>query len=419
MSKKLLVYGQDVGSVRVMLPVVKQLVTDRRFDVTVMGSGTAAEVFRHGGVSSLVLRNGNSLPLTDAAARRLIQSYSPDAMLCGASHLRDPTNARLINACRMLGIRTLALLDHWKNLERFTPSSSVKDSPALDLLGVMDTPVKEALVRLGLKRDRIFVVGHPYLEEIYRKRRTLLSRMHTSAVRRRIGIEPNEILVLCCSEMLHAHGVSQACQPGCTSLFEVRVHGASLLAQVTEAARRVSEVTGRHCRVVLRPHPFEREHRRPLRRPGVDLMDHAVCSDIEAVATADVVIGISAMPMIQAYVLGKPVVSVAFPVVRKRQGDYAQRFLWKSGETFSVVRSCDALRCLLEAVACGRWQHSGLTPQVRLVLRDATGRAVRLLERALRENTSRTRGMDAVHDHQSVPVRRAHRPRCAPTQVMV
>lgn len=392
MRRKLLVHGQDLGSVRVLLPVVSRLVSDRRFNVTVMGSGTAAEIFRQGGVTCQVLKNGHSAPLTESAAQRLLRRLAPDAFLCGASHFRDPTNARLINACRTLGIRTVGFLDHWKNLERFTAQPSQNGSLVPDVLGVMDAPVRDALVRLGLNRDQIFLVGHPYLEEIFRARRTLSESGRTSVLRRQVGIGPDDLMVLCCSEMLHAHGVSEGCRPSCISLFEVRNQGESLLAQITDATRQVSRGINRRCQVVLRPHPFESEHRRPIRQAGVAIMDQSVCSDIEAVAAADLVVGVSSMPLIQAYVLGKPVASLAFPAVRKRQGAYARRFLWDSDETFTLVRSRAGLSRLLESVANGCWQHSGVTPRMRLVLRGATGRAVRLLERMLQHDAPATGG---------------------------
>jgi|GEM_PF-2188966 len=389
MQPVVVVYGQDLGGVRVLLPVVQRLVRDGGFRVRVVGTDQAAEVFRSAGIRCQTLRSyDHPLPLSDAAALRVLKSLAPNLFLGGASYYGDPTNARLLTACRKLSVPTVALLDHWKNLDRFGGPKTQGFAFAPDVLGVPDDVIKSELQELGLSGSRIALVGHPYLQEIHAARRRILSSAGNRALRRRAGLADGAFLVLCCSEMLHAHGPSSSCTPRCRALFEVQDHGMSLLDQVCEVVSDVETRAQRPCVVALRPHPFEMS--RPSRSfaSSVLRMDHRVCSDVEAVAAADMVLGISSMPLIQAYVLGKPVVSLQVPSVVRRRQAYSSRaaWAWDSEQTFTSVHCVADLKRVVENLLHGRWRPHDLTVRVKSTLKDSTGRAVRLLARAARQD---------------------------------
>lgn len=387
---RLVAYGQDLGCVRVLLPVLRWLRRDRSFTLRVFGSDQATQVFREGLVPCTNLpAAGYRLPLTQEAARRFVRAQAPTVFLAGASHYRDPTNARLLSACRRLGVPTVALLDHWKNLDRFGERTADGFALAPDILGVMDEPTRAALEKLGFEPGRLALVGHPYLEGIYRARRHWCSRRRAERLKRLVGVPPGALLILCCSEMLHAHGPSAPCQAGCRPLFEAKDRGRTLLDRVEQVARRLQRGTGHPCVVALRPHPFEAIRAGYVQPTAVPLMDQRICSDVEAVAAADLVIGVSAMPLIQAAVLGKPVASLRLSAIPVRRSRRAAAVPWERDGAVSAVRGWSALERMAEAVIRGRWRPVAPAPSTLAVVRDAAGRAVRLIRRLARQERRR------------------------------
>lgn len=377
MQPRLLVYGQDIGGARVLLPVVKRLRRERTTSVTVLGTESACDVFRLAGIPCQTLKAaGLGPPVRDRQVIRWVAALSPDLYISDAGHLRDRTAVHLLSACRRLGVPTVALLDHWKNLDRFRGRNGDGFRHAPDVLGVMDQNTSRMLERLGLKRDRIRVVGHPYLEEMHRTRRRLLARRRVASLRRRIGVPDDGVLVLCCSEVLHVHGPDSPCTQSCHSLFQGATPEGTLLDTVRLAVERTSTRTGRQVVIALRPHPYEGRMYAAGGEVPVPMLHDGLCSDVEAVAAADIVMGLTAMPLIQAYVLGKPVVGLTLPTIVEGERDPMRRFHWDTARTFILVKDERALTSKLTALIRGR-RPGSMNHRVRAVLRDATLRVLR------------------------------------------
>lgn len=377
MRPSLLVYGQDVGGARVLLPVVKRLRRERTTSVTVLGTEPACDIFHLAGVPCRTLEAaGLGPPVRDREVVRWVAALSPDLYVSDAGHLRDRTAVRLLSACRRLGVPTVALLDHWKNLDRFRGRNGDGFRHAPDVLGVMDRGTSRMLERLGLERDRIRVVGHPYLEEMHRTRRRLLARRRVASLRRQVGVPGDAVLVLCCSEVLHVHGPDSPCTRSCRPLFQGATPEGTLLDTVRLAAERASARTGRRVVIAVRPHPYERRMFAAGGAAPVPMLHDGVCSDVEAVAAADIVMGLTAMPLIQAYVLGKPVVGLTLPTIVERAGDPMRRFHWDTARTFTLVKDESSLTDKLTALIRGH-RPGAMNQRVRSILRDATLRVLR------------------------------------------
>lgn len=372
-------YGQDVGGARALVPVVRDLREDEQFTIKVFATSRAAAVFRRGGIQCDVV---NPAPLSERAAREVIRKAAPALFVSDAGHCRDPSSARLIAACRRMGIQTIGLLDHWKNLDRFGEPDSRVDDQAPDVLGVMDPVSKILLAQLGLPAHRLTVVGHPHLQEIYAARHRILSAGRRTELRRNLGLPREALVILCCSELLHVHGARETCNGQCLPLFQTKLSGARLLDHLEGIAGRVSRNARRSCVVALRPHPFEM-HGGGRQHSGIAwVLDDRMCSDVEAVALADVVVGKSAMPLIQAYFLGKPVLSLQLPCLMRATPPTRWGWCWDDSRTFAVVHSLSEVEMVLRRIAAGKWRPAPLTPEARAVVRGARGRVVRLIQSA-------------------------------------
>lgn len=322
---RLLVYAQDLGGARAILPVVRRLLADEELSVQVLAHGAAVALFRRSPVACVPLDAcGCPLPLAAEEARALVRRVAPDLLFSATSHPREPSNGRLVASARDAGIPTVAILDHWKGLERFRETTGGPPVFAPALLGVMDGVARAGCLAEGLAPDSLRVVGHPYLEQI-RLDRPTADDPGRSAARRHV--------VLFCSEIVHDHAFHEPCGAACLPLSEVPVGGARLLDLVRIAAETLAARGGASVEVILRAHPNEAG----TRRADLRVAAPEEVSDSEAVAAADVVVGLSAMPLIEAAVLGKPAASLAcFDGWRPRRAFITER-VWDAMSFFPVL----------------------------------------------------------------------------------
>lgn len=320
-----LAYAQDAGGARAVLPVIHRLLEGTAFSVQTVAHGPAVRLIGKSGIPVVPLDSfGYPVPLSPRDAMSLLKRLSPDLFFSGTSHPRDPSNGRLTAAARQSGIPTVAILDHWKGLERFRETTGGPPVFAPALLGVMDGAARAGCLAEGLAPDSLRVVGHPYLEQIRLDRPTADDPGRSAAGRR---------VVLFCSEIVHDHAFHEPCGAACLPLSEVPVGGARLLDLVRTAAETLAARGGASVEVILRAHPNEVG----TRRADLRVAAPEEVSDSEAVAAADVVVGLSAMPLIEAAVLGKPAASLAcFDGWRPRRAFITER-VWDAMSFFPVL----------------------------------------------------------------------------------
>ena len=170
MVKKVLMYAQDVGGGRFMLPVVKELIAKRIApDTGALVHPLSQPLFDKENIAHQKLEDAiKALPVAPETWKNYLEGHNVEQVFCTTSSpYRDLSNAHLIGAARDLGIPTLGIMDHWKGHDRFFKDGVLCWLP--DHICCIDDFCMQMLRNVGFGADCVHVVGHPYLEQICKK----------------------------------------------------------------------------------------------------------------------------------------------------------------------------------------------------------------------------------------------------------
>lgn len=312
-QKVILFFSCEPGGAEVLIPAIRSVMTHTPHKVIVLGYGLGAERFSNKGIACTTID-----PIREHDAH-LINTYQPDFIVSSATSLpeRDLSEKHLWRNARVAGIPTLAFLDQWQNYAvRF---SGVADGERLaylpDYINCINETGKCDMVRAGFRRDMLVEFGHPYLSSL----NGIAASMDESAVRQRLGIEPTQRVALFVSEAIREHfgGARGYDQYDALRVFMDMVSS-----------------SGVKYRPLIKLHPKDVQE-------GYDRILHGYsglmpviirnqASPVECVQIADCVFGMTSIMLIEAFVLGKPVVSiqpslmVEDPMILSRMGHIAR-----------------------------------------------------------------------------------------------
>lgn len=291
-GRTVLFFSCEPGGAEVLIPVVRLLERLDGFSPVVLSYGLGATRFSGKGVAALPV---DPVQKGDIS---LFERYRPALVITSATSLpeRDMSEKFLWHNARLAGVPTLAFLDQWQNYApRF---SGVSDSERLaylpDYISCIDEVGEEEMVREGFPRERLVKLGHPYLSALKEEQATL----DPCELRRRLNILPGKQVALFVSEAIREHygrsrGYDQydafrlflsACEAAGDTVALVKVHPKDAADGYREAARRYGSL-------------------KPL------LVGDAL-TPAECLTVADRVYGMTSIMLIEAYVLGKMVVSL-------------------------------------------------------------------------------------------------------------
>lgn len=162
MKKRLLVYTQDVGGTRCLMPLLEEI--EKEFPETLYVRHSLSEsVFKSRAFEPQHLQT-TSFPLAEKKWTEILKQSEATHVLCTLSSPHfDLTNCRLIQAARKSKIPTFSFMDHWKGYDRFYDEQG-QPSFFTDWIGCPDRFVRDELLKRGLSTSRLPIVGHPGLE---------------------------------------------------------------------------------------------------------------------------------------------------------------------------------------------------------------------------------------------------------------
>jgi hypothetical protein len=171
LSSRPLVYMQDIGGARFLLPVVQSLLDMFKKLETVFISHPISsalskslsentnDTFSYKAIKNFSIKEWKSI---------LIKENIGIVICTMSSKYIDMTNCNLIAACNELEIKSIGFFDHWKGFDRLWDNN--KEFKYLtSKIGVIDDYVKDGLINEGVSSERIEIVGHPLLEKISAK----------------------------------------------------------------------------------------------------------------------------------------------------------------------------------------------------------------------------------------------------------
>lgn len=275
MTARILAFAWEVGGAAALIPVLGELAR-RGHDCVWQAMGPAERVFAE---------RLETPPAGDPGC---------DLVLGAVGHPRNAAAAeRWLELAR--DHPSLVVLDNWKGLERyFDAAGRPRPGMAGRKLAVMDATVRDELVAMGLPADAIAVCGHSLLEAWQAAPPSPAAR---KALRAGLDLPPDRRVVVVASEPMHDHDFLAPCDGTCRGLL-------GRLGDGWEA--RLRPLVGADALLVARPHPSERWQA----GSGTVVLGSDRATDLDLVAVADMVAGVSNMLLLQAGAAGVPTLNL-------------------------------------------------------------------------------------------------------------
>ncbi len=261
-----------------------------------------------------------------------------------------------------LGIPSVAVLDFWSNYRPRFADGDGNLTCLPDRIAVMDEQARREMSAEGFPPERLVVTGQPAFEELeaFRAR----AHEHRQAARAALGVDDTQRVVLFASQPLAAlfgEDRSNPLYPGYTE-HEVRLALRAALEDVNDG----------RLLLVIRPHPRENaEELREASSARVRVVVDGSGDRRAAVLGADLVVGMSSVLLVEACLLGRPVVSLQpglcrpDPLPTNRWG--ASAAVYRGDEIGATVRRVlldPAARAELKARCAGLPVEPGATGRI-------------------------------------------------------
>jgi hypothetical protein len=255
----------------------------------------------------------------DRAMQDLLQGHDIDRLVF-ASSVHDTLPLRLARGAKQRGIPVMHVLDNWTGYRRRLEMDGL---PALepDVYTVMDVEAWQAAVRDGIEAAVLEVTGQPALASLAAECRTL-STDELWARRQRLGFAPNRLLLVFVSEPVAQDQGDSHAVPQYRGYTEKDV--------LTLCCRHL-QPCAEQVELALLPHPRQNLHALSecWQHCRGDLQGGVITgmSGRAVVWLADGVAGMASILLYEAWLLGKPVLSLqpdlrhdALRMLQQRQG---------------------------------------------------------------------------------------------------
>lgn len=292
------VFGDAAGGAAA-LPVLALMAAEGRVEPVPLAYDEAAALWARRGQAFRPL----APDLDPAAARALLVELGAGALLAGAS--ARPPEMNLVAAAGGLGLPSLAFLDCWRHYRKRFVDAADRLAFLPTRIAVIDELARAGALAAGLPAERLVVTGLPSLDELaaYDGAAGLAARQR---VRARLGLTPDDLLVLFASQPFSAQFGHDRANPGHQGFTEQEVLGL-LLDALSAAAPRL----GRPLTLLVRPHPRDLPGGfAGLAAPGLRVIVDAADPHREAILAADLVAGMNSILLLESCYLGRVTLSL-------------------------------------------------------------------------------------------------------------
>ncbi len=283
---------EDPGALNFLAPLVDML-SEQHVSLVLFGVGVGARQLRDRGY--LIIQ-----PPPEQDAEKILRAYGCNLLIIGTCEDKNTPAFGLVRAARLAGIQTVGVVDASVNARfRFCGSSDVPLAHAPDWIIVPDEATADAFQQLGFPRGRISIVGHPARD--LARRRAQAPRLPVGEVCHARTLDKYRIVFV--SELSdgldqgqYAHSKDYTLMGRGTSSARTAIVAEELL----DALSDLRDHHGINCTVVLRLHP--KQAKSDLGVLGDEFDEVSIGGDpLEVVATADLVVGMTSMLLLQAY----------------------------------------------------------------------------------------------------------------------
>lgn len=308
MLKKVLLFSCEPGGAEVIIPVARLLAETGNYEVTVTGYGYAIERFERQGLPyTLVQKIGKN----DIS---FLNRFAPDLVITSATSIptKDMSEKHLWYLARQAGTKSIALLDQWQNYSlRFSGVTELERLAYLpDAINCIDEIGKKEMIDEGFDCNILHPLGHPYLDRLS----LIADQLDPSSIRKSVGISPDINVILFVSEAIEEH---YGTERGYTQHDALQ----TVLKNINVAKAQL---------ILVKLHP--KDDITKFKEIQASFPQHTLLfisnelMPLECIVISNRVVGMTSIMLIEAYILGKPVVSVqpnlkvVDPLVLSRHG---------------------------------------------------------------------------------------------------
>jgi len=292
---------EDPGALNFLAPLVDMLI-EQDASLVIFGVGVGARQLSERGY--LVIQ-----PPSEQDAEKTLRAYGCNLLIIGTCEDKHTPAFGLVRAARLAGIQTLGVVDAAVNAQfRFRGSSDVPLAHVPDWMIVPDEATADAFDQLGFPRGRISIVGHP-ARDLARRRSQSLRLAVDDGCRARTQ---NKYRIVFVSEL--SDGLDQG-QYTRTKDYTLMGRGTSsartaiVAEELLDALLRLRDYHGIYSTLVLRLHP--KQAKSDFGALSDEFDEISIGGDpLEVVATADLVVGMTSMLLLQAHDMGLNCLSI-------------------------------------------------------------------------------------------------------------
>ncbi len=338
-SKNILLFARDPGGANTIIPLIEPLkaagLTPR-----LVGKEIALKKYTEAGyqgedINQILLSSG----ITPQTLNQWLQEIVPGFILTGTSG-EDPTEKYLWQAAQSLGIPSAAILDQWLNYGIRFSNYGVSECHLYekdrqhpyvpDQILVMDEEAKNRLIAEGLEADRIQITGQPYFQwfqqqwEQFNTLKEASARVRDS--KQSLNLTPNSQVITFVSEPL-----SQL-KTDSKGAVDFGYTEKTVLNQLLNALDTVSETINLDLiTLLIKLHPREDStnyktfFQNRKRKSQVSAIIDQSLATLDVLAVSDVVCGMTSMMLLEAFLVGKPVLNIQIGLNQPNPFVLAQR----------------------------------------------------------------------------------------------
>ncbi len=307
--KKIIFLARDPGGANALAPVIINI--SSIYEVAVYGKDFAVERFQYFGIECNDIMKFCSA-IDENHIYDFLQEISPDVVFTGTS-ADDYTEKYLWNAAKKQGITSIALIDSWinygirfseyslKDLSFYYENKEFKYMP--DYILVIDDYSKQEMIKEGIPENIIYVTGQPYLQYV-QNRILQIDEKEVKEYKRRIGCSEKQKLIVYASD-----DISKTYNDSLDNLY----WGYNEKTIFSYVYRALNDLNSEEFVLIIRPHPKEdiEYWSNVVRRiPQMKvIIDRSTSGDV-IIKSADLIIGMQSMFLVEAALAYKEVVSL-------------------------------------------------------------------------------------------------------------
>lgn len=323
MKKKIFMFSRDPGGTSTIMPLVRPL-REKGYEVKLYGKDVALNIYHQNGLDAAdIMACVNKIGIVEI--EEFLRKLSPVCVITGTS-IEDFTERYLWLASEKLNIPSFAILDQWINYGiRFSKYGSFqsdiyKNDKVHSFLPmkilVMDEIARHEAIGDGLEPAKIEITGQPYFETLMQKF-DQSTRNTIRDSRKQLQVKEDDFLITFASEPVSVDYRSNFDGQAYWGYDEKTIFKELMMAIENIATDFEGKIS-----VIIKLHPREDKNNYldVVENQTSDKIKITVIENFDScslIAASNLVCGMSSMFLIEAVIIGKPVISIAVGLNRE------------------------------------------------------------------------------------------------------